>query len=220
MAQQPGTIDPAAFWGVFFATLRNVAAVIIAMGVLGTFGWRLASPSVDAFLQERLIEHAAALETASARRDADAAQLRSELARLIASVDGIAARLPPERPFIEFQSGGRLVAPDGAVFAPGDDVPFLYYLRRNRDCPSTVRIQFYDANINAITARYSYEIPAVQAAPSFGFQAMLIEVTLPDNIRPGLYSYAPRIIPDRLQCPGEADVTPAPSDFFEVVLPE
>ena len=209
-------ITPAMFWAFIATSVRNLAGVVVAVGVVWAVFWQLAQPKFDAYLDSKLSINAKSLSQSEADLKAETHAIRTLLDKLLLSVDEIERKLPEARPFIETKGGAQLTYPL-EKFLPGDDVTFLYFLRRNIDCPTTVRAQFYSAQASAITPRYSYDVPAVQTPASFGFQYVSMRVPLPLDISPGWYSYVPRLIPDRSVCPGQSDATFEPSEFFEVI---
>lgn len=215
-APTPLKIDHAQFWAFMFSGIRNIAAVIIALGVIIVTGWRFVQPAVDDYLTEKFQAQAETLVQSEAVLKQELATLQSDMARVLQTVDDIVQRLPETRPFVEVKGAGQLMFP-ARSYTPGEDVPLLYFLRLNADCPSTVRVQFYSARLASILSRYSYDIPSVQGSPSFGFQPFNVRVQLPEDMPSGSFSYSPRIIPDRTVCPGQRDVVLPPSPFFEVV---
>lgn len=209
-------IDHAQFWSFIFSGIRNIAAVLIACGVILLSGWQFIEPSVSNYIDAKFQEHAEALSIADEELKAETRAIREDINRLLEGVTVIEDRLPEPREWIEFDGAGQLMYP-WQNYSALDDVPILYFLRRNNDCPAMVRVQFYSAELNGVVSRYTYDIPTVQATASFGFIPFRVPVTLPDNMTPGSWSYWPRMIPDRTVCPGERDVQLPPSPFFEVV---
>lgn len=187
------------FWSVVASTARNVAAVIIAFGVIWGASWYALQPRIDAYFEEKL------------------SAFRTELEAITTRLTQIQSSLPDPKPFVEIKGGGHLAHHEPVQ--PGGFLSILYLVRRNSDCPTTVLVQFWSQQANSIASEFNYEVPAQQAAPSFGFQLFPIRVRIPDNIRPGYYSYVPLLIPDRTICPGERSLQVEPSDFFEVKAP-
>lgn len=196
--QPPHSFDATQFWGIIGATARNVAAVLLAFGVIWAGMWTyIIQPQVDRYFEGKI------------------GGLRVELGAIVVQLEAIKGALPAPRPFLEIAGTGHFV--EGRKYRPGDAVTFVYLTRRNNDCPTTVKVQFWSNEANAIDNELSYTIDAVQTSPSFSFQPFSLRVRLPANMPPGFYSYAPILVPDRNICPAERALAVEPTDFFEVV---
>lgn len=194
---QPPPFDATQFWGIIAATARNVAAVLLAFGVIWAGMWTyIIQPQVDHYFEAKL------------------GILREELVEITSRLEAIQKSLPAPRAFVEVSGTGHFN--NTRSYKAGETVTFLYLLRRNNDCPTTVRVQFWSERVNAIASELSYEVPDQQPSPSFGFQLFSVRVRLPDGMSQGVYAYAPILYPDLTYCPGERPVVVEPSDFFEV----
>ena len=114
------------------------------------------------------------------------------------------------KPVIEFQGGG-IVGHTGPFMA-GGRVPITFSLRRNQTCATVIEVQFWSRRLGRIDTSLTYRLPSTQAKVTAGFIDFPVDVSLPDDMRPGWYSYHPIIVPN---C---GEPFPAPfSEFFEVV---
>jgi len=189
--------DAHQFWSVVGSTMRNVAAVLIAFGVLWAGLWTyVIRPQADIYFEAKLSDLKTGMTTINKR------------------LDQIQAALPDPRPFVEIRGAGKIAGTEEVQ--AGSYMTVLYLVRRNSDCPTTIQVQFWSASANGVASEYSYTTPAQQATPSFGFQLASVRVRIPNDITSGWYSYVPTMVPDRTYCPGEINVAVEPSDFFRV----
>lgn len=184
------------FWRALGGAAKGAAALIAAVGVVWAALWWALQPRIDEYFDSRLTE------------------FRTEISALSTQLTRIENSLPGPRPFVEFQSGGRVAL--GYDYAPGESLVFLYHMRRNKNCPTTVRAQFWSADGNTLAQEYTYDFSTSQPSPSLDFTLQGSRVRLPDALEPGHYSYVPVYIPDSRMCPGENPVQAPPSDFFKV----
>ncbi len=115
--------------------------------------------------------------------------------------------------FIEIPQRGVTISE--GPFRPGGTSPIEFLVKRNLPCATAVSVQFYSARQGRILTAFTYEIPATQASPSFVPAPFVVDVRIPEGLPDGRYSYRAILRPDRLECPGQKDVT-AYSDFFNV----
>lgn len=186
------------FWRALGGAARAAAVLIAAMGVVWGALWYAFQPRIDSYFDRKLDE------------------FRVEIGQITNQLTRIENALPGPRPFIEFATGGRIPYGD---YASGSNVTFLYYLRRNRGCPTVIRAQFWSYETNSLAGEYTYDFSAIQATPSLEFGLFSARVRLPEGMAPGAYAYAPLMIPDTDVCPGELPLQAPPSDFFYVSSP-
>ena len=108
---------------------------------------------------------------------------------------------------------GHGVVNEGQV-EQGGSISVVYVLRRTVSCNTTVRVRFYNHETNTIESSASYEIPAVTSPVSTSFSQFAVQVQIPPNLRPGIYSYFPEMIP--LDCGVYESIVVPMSDPFEV----
>lgn len=183
-------------WKAIGSAAKGAAALIIATGILWGAIWWALQPRIDEYFDNKLD------------------QLRTEFGTVSLQLTRIENALPAPRKFLEFTSGGRL--PVNRVYEAGGAVSFLYQLRRNKSCSTTVRAQFWSYKQNGIATEYTYEASASQAPTTLDFNLFSVRVRLPENMSDGHYSYVPVLVPDPRACPTEEVVQVPPSDFFEV----
>lgn len=129
------------------------------------------------------------------------------------AVNSLNAQLSRSDPQVVDFLGG-IIAPTGEVRA-GDTIPMAMMVRRNVSCATIVRVRFFDHGTNTIASRYSYSFPAVKAPVSSGYSPFVLQLLIPDDMRPGRYSYLAELTP--LDC-GVYGPIPAPmSEAFEVI---
>lgn len=195
MAENP--INPNLLAEAVAKILRNAAALLVALGVLGGFLWWAFEPRVRDWL------------------DARDAPTRVKLATIEASLSRIESRMNGIRPadFIEFIGIGHVL--DTGPFTPGGTVRVAYQLRRTRGCQTTVEVRFVAAATGVIDSAVSYSIEATRAPITEEFTGFAVNVRLPRDMRPGRYAYAPLLVP--LDCPDQQPVVVPMSEFFAVV---
>ena len=181
-------------WNAIGSAAKGAAALVIATGVLWGAIWWALQPRIDQYFDDKV------------------SQLRTEFGTVSIQLTRIENSLPAPRKFIEFSSGGRL--PQGKVYQAGDTAVFLYQLRRNKTCPTSVRAQFWGYEKNGVASEYTYEAAASQAPTTLDFNLFSVRVRLPNDMGDGFYSYIPVLVPDARNCPAEEVVQAPPSDFF------
>ena len=192
-------VSDAQLWKAIGAATKGAAALVIATGILWGAIWWAIQPRIDTYFDGKIDE------------------LRTEFSGFAIQLSRIENALPAPRRFVEFASGGRL--PDERLYEAGSTAVFLYQLRRNKSCPTTVRAQFWSYEQNSIASEYSYDTAANQAPTTVSFNLFSVRVRLPEGMEEGHYSYVPVLIPDSRSCPSEEPVQVPPSDFFTVSNP-
>ena len=183
-------------WKAIGSAAKGAAALIIATGVLWGAIWWALQPRIDQYFDDKL------------------AEIRVEFGSMTMQLTRIENALPAPRGFVEFSGGGQI--PDNVVYRPGEVVTFLYQLRRNKSCATTVRAQFWSAASNALVNEYTYEASANQAPTSLSYTLFSVRIRLPSDMVDGHYSYTPILLPDTRSCPTEDIIHVPPSDFFTV----
>ena len=111
---------------------------------------------------------------------------------------------------VDFQGRG-IILPSQEL-EPGDTFRVLYNLRRNASCDTDVLPIFYDVDKNlSVTGPVT---PAVKAPVTVSYILFPLRITLPPNIPPGRYVYAPEITPKK--CGVYERIHVPPSDVFTV----
>lgn len=191
-------ISQGQFYAVLGATLRNIAAVIIAFGVVMGAGWYAVEPRVTAWL---------ALQFSG---------FTEQLSSLDRKVVAIERKVGADKvDFIEFQGNGVIVTK--GPFAPGQVIEILYQLRRNINCPTLIERRYMAASRGRMAAQYTDVINGTQADATISFRPIIIPVPLPKNMDTDRYSYMPILSPDQTTCPGQRSINVPPSEFFDVV---
>lgn len=188
--------------------LKSLMVVTAALTVLFGAGAWLFRPHFYAFVDDLLAPLSEQVSTEIATLGTAIKELQVEMETLQNRVG------EGPRPVVEFRAGGRVVG--AGPFYAGSTVPILYTLRRTDPCSTAVRVQFFSAERRSLITNLTYEIPSTQAAPSFGFIPFVVDVRLPSDMRPGWYSYAAIMIPDKRECPLARQITVPMSDFFYV----
>ena len=183
-------------WKAIGSAAKGAAALIIATGVLWGAIWWALQPRIDQYFDDKL------------------AELRVEFGSMTMQLTRIENALPAPRGFVEFSGGGKIVG--NMVYQPGEVVTFLYQLRRNKSCSTTVRAQFWSAKSNGVVNEYTYDTSAIQAPTSLSYTLFSVRIRLPSDMVDGHYSYTPILLPDTRSCPTEDIIHVPPSDFFTV----
>lgn len=110
---------------------------------------------------------------------------------------------------LEFRGRGIIASPSVRA---GGRIAVTYVLRRSIDCPTVIRVQFYDFGNNTLVG--AGDVPAIRSPVSQNFSAFTVRVAIPADLPPGRYSYFPEIVPQN--CGVYGAVTPPMSDIFEV----
>lgn len=110
---------------------------------------------------------------------------------------------------VEFRGGGAVSAD---TVAAGGRVTVTYVLRRVIDCPTTIRVRFWDFSTNTVVG--FPDVPAVRSPVTQTFSPFAVQVVIPRDLPPGRYAYFPEIVPQA--CGVYGPVTPPMSDIFEV----
>lgn len=97
----------------------------------------------------------------------------------------------------------------------GGSIQVTYTLRKNIDCRSDVYVRFFDHETNTIAQSYTYQIPSVRSPVTRTFGNFTINVKVPDDLPPGIYSYYPELVFN--DCGIYGPVIPPMSEAFEVV---
>lgn len=190
-----------------YAFLRNVAAVVTAVGIIFGAITLAVRPALDKYVEGL---SALQVEPVIARLDGH----KKQLTEIGSAVDIISNRVGKEPPFIEFNGHG-IIASIGP-FSPGEIVPIEYFLKRNSPCATKIDIRFFSAERGRILTNFTTEIRSTQAQASFGFIPFTADVKLPETLPDGLYSYRPVMRPDTNECPGQTELDVPPSVYFLV----
>lgn len=191
------------FAGAFWGFVRNVAAVITAIGTIVAVALFLARPSFDNYLSAQISPLIDRLNSQSNR-----------LGSIEKYTSEIRNKLSAVQPFIEFEGRGTVVGE--GPFRAGETVPIEFFMRRNLPCATDVIVQFASAEAGRILTSLTYVIPATRAPASFHPISFLIDVRLPEDMPAGMFSYRPILRPDQRECPGQTEVHAPPSNYFEV----
>jgi len=97
----------------------------------------------------------------------------------------------------------------------GDSIIFVYSLRRNISCDTQIDIQFWDHNKNLIASDHSYTRATNKAPVTPKHIHYAVHVKIPENLPPGVYSYAPVIKPQ--DCGVYSEQTLPLSEKFRVL---
>jgi hypothetical protein len=176
----------------FFSFITAAAA---AIGIIAAVLWYAVEPRIDDWMEDRdrpLLDRLTAIE-------ASLANIQSQITGKKISV-------------IEFTGGG--MVPKPGPFKPGQTVAITYLLRRNLPCATRVQARFLEGATGQIDTSLTYEFTATRAPVSREYSLFTVRLRLPDNIRPGKWSYAPLLEPK--DCQGIDNVQPPISEFFQV----
>jgi len=142
---------------------RDVLTISATVSLLGTLVWFAAAPHLMPWLL-----------------------IPEQLAAFEDKLNGLA------RPrLVEFQGTALLV--DKGPFKPGDDVRFVYNLRRNADCTTDIQVSWYSVRTGVrITTAV---VRAVQAPVTTDFAPFILTRKIPENLPDGLWVYYPLVVP-------------------------
>lgn len=131
------------------------------------------------------------------------------------AIELLSASLALVRPqVVDFK--GNLV-PYPSLIEAGKSLTMSMVVRRNVSCDTLVRIRFFNHRTNTIQSRVTYEIRAVKSPVSATFTSFSLQLFIPDELPPGVYSYFPELIP--IDCGVYEPVVSPMSLPFEVTAP-
>lgn len=192
--------------------LKSAASVITATAVIGGFLYVVAGPFVVAKADDYI---AAKTQGQFDAMNARIEGLNSRFDQVLEAVRDVEAGMNslPREEYIDAKGGGVVVDPF-RVYRPGETVQITYTLRRTLPCATIVQVRFL--RDGAIDTSLSYERPSTRVAIGLEHQPFTVSVTLPEDMPPGNYAYAPLLIPDRTECPREPLVVFPTSGYFRV----
>lgn len=182
-------------WKGVGSAAKGAAALVAAIGVVWAALWWALQPRVDEYFDTKL------------------AQFRLELVDISTKLTRIEQALPSPKPFVEFVGNA---THEQGVYHAGETIELLYLLRRNLACPTTVNAQFWSYESNTVASELSYQFQATQAATSIDFGLFAVRIRVPEGMKPGVYSYAPLLIPSTEACPLQSTIQVPPSLPFIV----
>lgn len=176
-----------------FASITDTAKAFLtliitmsgASGVVLTAGWWIMEPRIRPYLE--------ALETLKSLAD---------------RVAVIEARVP-ELQVLEYRDGAEV---EPQVILPGERITITYLQRRNFICPVQIFARFYSVERKGFDVDLEYEFRGTRAEIDTKFEPFSIVLTLPDEIVPGRWGYAPEIVPSE-DCISTTPIYPPPAYF-------
>ena len=111
-------------------------------------------------------------------------------------------------------NGAPIILPPFNVEA-GNSLPIGYSIKRTEDCATNIVVQFVSGALQRVNTSLNYTIPAINSRVSEKFGWFVIDVKIPEDAKPGWYSYYPTAVP--IKCDGNfSDVVIPPSPMFQV----
>ena len=120
----------------------------------------------------------------------------------------LSSRLEPH--IVEFEGKAQVIGPK--VREPGQEIVFLYFLKRNATCETTVIRRFY--NVETGRSYIADEVRAEQSPVTDRMNLFRVATTVPDDLPDGFYVYSPSLLPEQCGIYGRMEVIP--SEIFEV----
>lgn len=171
------------------ALLRDMVLVCTVLGVFATGVISITRPHWEPF----------------SRLPDDVGKMHDQIARIQISVnDGIEPKL------LNVDGPAQIVGP--RKVKAGGEIVFLYFLRRNASCDSNITLEFY--NVDTGLTISSGIIRSTKAPVTKQFLHFKVPVKVPDALKPGNYTYSPKVTP--VECGIYGEISIAPSQIFEV----
>jgi hypothetical protein len=136
----------------------------------------------------------------------DISSLATEVGALRVQIDRFAPQI------IEYK--GTVIVADATV-KRGDTLSLTAVIRRNVGCEMDTNVRFFNHESNTFALPQFYVISSVNAPVSNDFSAFTWQITIPENLPTGTYSYFPEIIP--VECGVYKRIVTPMSDPFTVI---
>ena len=138
--------------------------------------------------------------------------LPEDIKQLKVAVTALTVAQSNSKPQVVSFTGTPQLVDANTKYVIGDNVQFMYFLRRNVSCDTELRVFFY--NVATGTLHSGPTLLATKASITTDFIPFKVNVTVPP-LPTGRYSYIPTLVP--LNCGVYEAIKAPPSQIFEVL---